>query len=291
MEKAKKRWGDRKDGALIRDLDGMHFIVPIIYPNRCDNEAFISERIDLTHTREWLSQKNGSNPAMAYKLFQVVVAATLKVILLRPKMNRFIANKNFYQRKGLSASFVVKKQFKDEAHEGLAFVHAREDMTIEDIRKDIYRQITDVRSGKGDASSDAMDMFNKMPRFLSKFIIFVITRLDVHGHVPQSLIDTDPYYSSAVLSNLGSIGVKSAYHHLTNWGTNSVFVAVGEAKNRPFYKDDGSVEMRYSLDLGLTIDERLADGYYYSKTIKMLKHLIENPELLEAPLSQDFEIK
>ncbi len=43
-----KKPGDRKDGALLRDLDSMHFIVPLLYPNRCDNEAFISERIDLT---------------------------------------------------------------------------------------------------------------------------------------------------------------------------------------------------------------------------------------------------
>ena len=48
MEKTtKRRRGDRKDGVLLRNLDGMHFITPIIYPNRCDNEAYISETIDL----------------------------------------------------------------------------------------------------------------------------------------------------------------------------------------------------------------------------------------------------
>ena len=38
-QKQKRRLGDRKDGVLLRDLDGMHFITPLIYPNRCDNEA------------------------------------------------------------------------------------------------------------------------------------------------------------------------------------------------------------------------------------------------------------
>ena len=41
--------------------------------------------------------------------------------------------------------------------------------------------------------------------------------------------------------------------------------------------------------LGLTIDERLADGYYYSKTIRLLKKLLENPELLETPANQEVE--
>ena len=37
------------------------------------------------------------------------------------------------------------------------------------------------------------------------------------------------------------------------------------------------------------IDERLADGYYYSKTIRLLKTLLENPELLETPANQEVE--
>ena len=48
--------------------------------------------------------------------------------------------------------------------------------------------------------------------------------------------------------------------------------------------------MRMSVDLGLTIDERIADGYYYSKTVQLLKKLLENPELLEKPLSEEVEL-
>ena len=40
-------------------------------------------------------------------------------------MNRFIANKTMYQRKEVSAAFVVKKQFNDGSEEGLAFLHAK----------------------------------------------------------------------------------------------------------------------------------------------------------------------
>lgn len=49
MSNEKRRFGDRRDGKLLRNIDGMHLIMPMIYPNRCDNEAFISERIDLTN--------------------------------------------------------------------------------------------------------------------------------------------------------------------------------------------------------------------------------------------------
>ena len=65
-----------------------------------------------------------------------------------------------------------------------------------------------------------------------------------------------------------------------------MFVALGEKKLRPFYDEQGNVTMRDSIDLGLTIDERIADGYYYSKTMRLLRKLLENPELLETPLSE-----
>ena len=287
----KRRMGDRKDGVLLRDLDSMHFIVPLLYPNRCDNEAFISERIDLTAVDAYLERKNAGDPEYKYNLFQVIVTAVLKILTLRPKMNRFIANKNVYQRNEISASFVVKKLFSDDGAEALAFLHAKPTDTIDTVHDEIFRQVSDRRREKseGDSSTDSMDMFNKMPRFLSKFIISIICWLDKHGWVPQSLIDTDPYYSSVVLTNLGSIKLHSGYHHLTNWGTNSLFVAIGEKKLRPFYDEAGNVRMIDSIDLGLTVDERIADGYYYSKTVRLLKKLLENPELLEAPLNQEVE--
>ena len=291
MKQEKRRFGDRKDGTLIRDLDGMHFITPLIYPNRCDNEAYISERIDLGPINAFLAQKNAQPSDFPYTLFHVILAALVKTVTLRPKLNRFIANKNFYQRREISAAFVVKKLFSDDAGEALAVVHATDGSTLTSLHADIFRQISSCRSDKVDASTDNMNLFNRMPRFLGKFIVWILTRLDIHGWIPASIIETDPYYCTMVLSNLGSIRLRSGYHHLTNWGTCSLFCIIGEKKMTPVFQPDGTYEMRETLDLGLTIDERLADGYYYSKSIRLLKHLLEHPELLELPAAQPVELE
>ena len=121
----KRRLGDRRDGTLLRDIDAMHFIMPIIMPNRCDNEAFVSERVDLTNLNKYLEKRNSGNPEYKYNLFQAIVTAILKTVTLRPKMNRFIANNNLYQRNDISASFIIKKQFTDSSEEGMAFIHAK----------------------------------------------------------------------------------------------------------------------------------------------------------------------
>lgn len=281
-----KKLGDRRDGTLIRDIDSMHFIMPMLYPNRCDNEAFISECIDLTNANKYLETKNALDPEYKYNLFQLVVTAILKVITLRPKMNRFIANKNMYQRNEVSAAFVVKKLFADNGAEALAFIHAKDSDTIDTVHDEIFRQVSVCRSEKKDESSAAMDAFQRLPRFIAKTGVAFVRFLDKHGWVPNALIATDPYYASVVLTNLGSIKLHSGYHHLTNWGTNSIFCAIGEIKMRPFYDADGHTEMKESIDIGLTIDERIADGYYYSKTVRLLRKLLENPELLELPLNE-----
>lgn len=287
----KKRFGDRRDGILLRDIDSMHFIMPLIYPNRCDNEAFISECIDLTKASEWLAKQNESNPEYKYNLFQLIVTAMLKVITVRPKMNRFIVNGNIYQRNEVSAAFVVKKLFADNGAEALAVIHSKDSDTIHSVHDEIFRQVSFCRSDKVDSSTESMDLFNKLPRFLSKAIVKFVCILDKHGKVPKSLVETDPYYTSVVLTNLGSIKLHAGYHHLTNWGTTSVFCAIGERKLRPFFDEQGNVTMHDSIDLGLTIDERIADGYYYSKTIRLLRKLLENPELLELPFKEEVEIE
>lgn len=289
MNDTKRHIGDRRDGTLLRDIDSMHIIMPMIYPNRCDNEAFISERIDLTNVDAYIAKRNAENPVFKFTLFHLIVAAILKVIVLRPKLNRFIANKNLYQRKELSASFVIKKQFNDASEEGMAFIRANGDSTLDTLREDLYKQITHVKKGGTDSTMDAMDFLKKLPRFVVKFFIALMRWCDRHGIVPKSLIASDPYYASVILSNLGSIKLCSGYHHLTNWGTTSLFVVVGEMKKRPFYDDEGNAEFRNSVDLGLTIDERLADGYYYSKSVRMLKYILEHPECLEKPFSEPVE--
>ncbi len=289
IQTMRRKPGDRRDGTYLKNIDSMHTIMPLMYPNRCDNEAFISERVNLTNICTYLEKKNANDPEYPYNLFQIMVTALLKVITLRPKMNRFIANQSIYQRNEVSAAFTVKKLFSDNGGEALAFIHAHADDNINTIHDEIFRQISLCRSEEKDPSTAAMDVIQKIPRVILKAVGAIARYLDRHGWMPRDVIATDPYYASAVVTNLGSIQLHSGYHHLTNWGTCSVFCAIGERKKRPFYADDGSVEMYDSVDLGLTIDERIADGYYYSKTVRLLRTLLENPELLELPLSEKVE--
>ena len=287
---AERRFGDRRDAKLLRDTDALHFIMGIIYPNRADNEAYIAERVNLEPIKAYLAEKNVEGIPFKYTFFHVILTALVKTVTLRPKLNRFYANENYYQRNKVTAGFIIKKEFSDGSEEAVALLEARPDATIDTIHEEIRQRVQATRSEqKMNTTDNSMDILNKLPRFLSKTAIRFIRFLDRHGWCPDFLIGDDPNYSSVFLSNLGSIRLRSGYHHLTNWGTCSLFCVIGEKKWTPLYDQNGLVEMRETVDLGLTVDERIADGYYYSKSIRLFKYLLEHPELLEQPLNTEVE--
>ncbi|MBQ9647287.1 MAG: hypothetical protein IJV43_02865 [Oscillospiraceae bacterium] len=283
----KKRWGDRRDATLLRKADSLHFIMGVIYPNRADNEAYISERVDLTAINEYLAKKNAEDVDFKYTFFHLIVTALVKTVTLRPKLNRFFANCNYYQRDNVTAAFVVKKEFSDSSEEKMAFLNAGPGDTLDTIHDTIRDIVRSARSGEQNSTDDSMDMFNSLPRWLSKAALRFVMWLDKHGWVPKAFVSDDPNYASVFISNLGSIKLKCGYHHLSNWGTASVFCIIGEKKWTPLYDRNGFVKMYESLDLGLTVDERIADGYYYAGSVRLLKYLLEHPEELEKPLMEE----
>ena len=289
IKRERRKFGDRKDGKLVKDLDALHIIMPYIYPRRCDNEAFITEQIDLTNINKYLEKLNKNENEFRYSIFHIISAALVKTVVQRPQLNRFVQNGKMYHRNELSLGFVIKKQFKDSASEGLAFMRFDGDNTLQSLHERYQKEITSTKNGKEDASTEGLNFVSSLPRFIVGWAVKFLNFLDKHGKMPRSLADVDMNYVSVFISNLGSIKLNSAYHHLTNRGTNSLFVVIGEKKKVPFYDELGNVEMRECLDIGMTVDERIADGYYFSKSIKLLKKLLADPELLELSASKEID--
>ncbi|MBQ8068760.1 MAG: 2-oxo acid dehydrogenase subunit E2 [Solobacterium sp.] len=278
--------GDRFDATYLKDVDSMHFIMPFMYPDRCDNQAFFTFKIDLTNLNAYLAKKNADNPEYKYNMFQCVVAAALKTIFLRSKLSIFIHNRKMYRRNEVSAAFTVKQEFADNGGEVLAFLHAKPEWTIDDVHNEIHRQLLKLKTkGYADESTSIIDKLNKAPKWITRPLIGGICRLEKIGLIPPAMVETDPYHSSIVLANLGSIGLPNGYHHLTNWGTTSMFLLIGTIGRLPFYEND-SVTFRDGVEIGFTVDERIADGFYFARSIKMLQLFLQQPELLERPMNE-----
>ena len=261
----------RKDAVLLNDPDPFHSIIPYVMPKRTEAEVSTTTVFDITDLLKFIKKHNEEENTQ-YKLFHCICTAVARTIYHRPKMNIFIAGRKFWQRNDITLSFVAKQKFEDEAVESLMTLKVKEDMNLDNISKIILGDVSKARKSGPNSLDKTMEFVGKLPRFVLEIFFWILSRMEYHGIYPQDLQKGDPNYTTCLLSNLGSIGADSCYHHLSNFGTNSMMITIGT-----MYKDDKG---RDKVETTITLDERIADGFYFARSLKLLKYLLEHPELL-----------
>ena len=288
MSKPKRHWGDRKDGRWVKDVPGLQAVMAHLMPNRTDNEVYLKDTIDVTQLLKYLEKKNSG---LDYKitLFHCTITILARMIRERPLMNRFIQGRRMYERNEISLSFVCKRRFTDHAEEALMVLVPKDTDTINEVSRKIVGDVIETRKSEHSTGGvDALlDSFAKIPRPILMLLIRVIRWLDFWGINPDFLTEGDPNYTTVLCSNLGSIKCPSVYHHLNNYGTNSIMVTIGTLHKEELVMPDGHKDIRDVVDIGATLDERIADGFYFARSLKLIKHICENPELLERPLGEN----
>ena len=281
-----KKFGDRRDGKKIK-MNGFDRFLYYLKPRRSDSEVYISKTIDVTNLVEYMKEKKKENEKITY--FHLFCMAIGKVIYNRPLLNRFLIGGCKYQRNDVTISFVAKTDFSDTARDFLTVIKVLEDDKLDDISKRITEDVKKIRSNKESHTDDFVNKLGKLPKFVMAIIVWFIKRLDNHDLLPSSLTKNSIYHSSVLVSNLGSIHCDGIYHNLTNFGTNSILLTIGEIKE-DVRVIDGKIEKRYVCDLGITLDERIADGVYFAKSINLLEYILDNPSLLEDKASDKIVI-
>ena len=287
-EKRKRRFGDRRDGWWVRDVSGLTTIMMHLMPKRTQAEVYVNEKIDATELVKYIEQKNLQHPDYRTTLFHCFIVAIARMIHERPKMNRFIQGRRMYERFDISLSFVAKRRFSDHAEEALMFFTPKEEDTLDTLSRKTAGEVKETKKSEHSTGGiDAtVDAFAKIPRLLLMFVIKIIRCLDFWGVNPKALTDGDTNYSTVLLTNLGSIKGPAVYHHLNDYGTNSIVVAIGTLHKEEMVMPDGHKEIRDVVDIGCTLDERIADGFYFVRSLKLVKHIFAHPELLDQPIGE-----
>ena len=269
----------RRDGVRVKGLDGFHNILPYIMPKRTEAEVSKTEQFDVTDLERYMKKRN-EEEGTELKIFHAICTAVARTIYHRPKLNWFISGRRFYERKDITLSFVVKQKFRDDADESLMFLKVEPDMNLDSISKMILGDVEKVRREKSNDLDKLMDFVGSLPRPVLEVFFGSLRVLEYHGIMPKGLTDGDPNYSSVLLANLGSIGADSCYHHLNNYGTCSFMITIGVLHKEQKLMYDGSWQERDVINCTFTLDERLSDGFYNAKSLRIAKYLLEHPESL-----------
>lgn len=281
-----KKFGDRHDGTRLKS-SGFEKIWNGMKPRRSENEVHILKEIDVTELKKYYDSRKKDNEKLTY--FHLFSTAVSKVIYNKPLLNRFVINGRKYVRNEVTLSFVAKTEFTDDAGELFTVMRVEEEDNLNTISKKILGDVKKIRNNEGSDTDDFMDKLKCLPKFMINFVVMVIRFLDNHDWLPKSLTNGSIYHSSVLLSNLGSIQSDAIYHNLTNFGTNSIVVTIGEIKES-VKVIDGEIIKRYVCSFGITLDERIADGVYFAKCVNLLEYVLNNPSLLEGRVDDKIDI-
>ena len=286
-----RRWGDRYDAYRIRDIDGLHFYMAYLMPKRTEAEVYINEKIDVTELLKYIEKKNFSGERKV-TVFHCVIAAVIRTIKMRPLLNRYISGKRFYMRNEISLGFTVKRQFEDHAEETLMIYKPKDEENLEAITDRISPKVHSIKKAKkGQSVDDMLNIVKKLPKPIMSLFMAVLRCVDVLGLMPKSFSSVDTNYCTVLLSNLGSIKCDAVYHHLNNMGTNGIVITIGEIHKEVMVDENGEQVVRDVVSLGVTLDERIADGFYFARSLKLVKHLFKNPDLLDKTFKEEISFE
>jgi len=284
-----RKFGDRRDARRV-EVPGLMQMCMDIKPGRLENDVYINRKMDVTNLVKYIEAKKAEGKHYTY--FHAFVAAIGKVIYNRPKLNRFVANRHLYEHNEVSLSFVAKMSLNDKSEEIMLLVRIDPEDTLESIVEKLGKKIENLRgksvSKKG--ANNAIDILSKLPNIIRVPIMAMVKCLDRHGWLPAALAKDNLYYSSMIISNMGSIRCGAIYHNLANFGSCSSLATMGEIKPEKVLMPDGTEEVRQLCEFGITLDERIGDGYYFAKSAKMIEYILMHPELLDEPASAAVEM-
>lgn len=259
-------------------------------PDRKENEVYIDRDLDVTELVRYIDKckKKGIH----YTYFHAFLTAIGKVMYNRPFLNRYILNRHMYQNTEVLLSFAAKVSFEDDAGELMLVVPIEENDNIESISRKTAEMIDKVRGAKEEkaGANNVADILGRLPNVFRVPVMALISFLGKRGLLPKSMTDNNIYFSSMIISNLGSIGCGAIYHNLADFGTCSSLTTIGEIFNEKRINDKGKEESRKLCSFGVTIDERIADGLYFARSIQMIEYILKHPKMLEEPAGKKITI-
>lgn len=278
----KRRFGDRKDGYKLRKADPFFRVIPYIMKERSDAQVFFEDKIDLTNSLVLIKKLRKEGYKLGF--LHILIASMVRTMSQRPKINRFVRGKKTYARKDISFSLAVKKGMNDKDEETTVKITFEPTDTLYDVIEKIN---VVIEANKGEPEKNNTDKMAKfmsiLPGFFIGGLMGFFTFLDNRGRLPKFLTELSPFHSSCFVTDLGSLGIRPVYHHIYNFGTNSIFVSFGTRTKDREVDASGNTTIKKSVDLRIVVDERVVDGYYFATAIKLAKNIMDNPEILLDP--------
>lgn len=280
-------FGFRGDGKELKKTTAVFKLMPNLMKERNDSQVLFSQDIITDGMDKYIKAKQEEGIKISY--LDIVFAAINRIIGERPHLNRFCVGGRTYARNSIFMSIVVKKSLSDDSEETPLKLEFDGTETIFEVKEKLQGEISKNKDVEMKNDTDkTVKALTSIPSFLIIWVMNIIRFLDRHGLLPKFLIKVSPFHTSAFVTNVGSLGIDAIYHHIYNFGTTSMFFAMGRKKKTYVYVDDELVEKK-CISIAFVGDERICDGYYYAASFKQLSKYLNKPYLLEEKGVRNFD--
>ena len=279
----------RPDGRRIKNLEPMQMIMPYVMTQRCDSMNMYEDTFECEALDKYIKDQEKKGLKLGY--MHILIAAMVRIIALRPQLNRFVMNGRIYARPKIWVSFVVHPTLKDGSVGTTIKLCFEGTETIQEIAEVINKAIekeTTKRVEENGIDKLLRTLMHKIPGPFIKFTINTLMWMDKHNIMPKKVIELSPFHTSLFVTNLKSLGINHIFHHTYNFGTTGLFLAMGKEKKIPAVKGKEIVQEKH-MGVGLVSDERFCDGLYFAMSLREMRKIMRNPACLETPLEKKVE--
>ena len=283
------RFGDRRDGRLIREMSVMTKVTPFFMPTRLGRSNYIKDSVEVSNMERYIIKKRREG-LKHFGMTHVIVAAYVRLTAEMPALNRFVAGQKVYHRFETSMNMVVKKEMNKEAPNSSIRVRFDPADTADQVYEKFNAAMENARNEGIANGFDALThVLNLIPSVILSFFGFLVRLFDYFGFLPEALEQVSPFHGSFYITSMGSLGIPPIYHHLYDLGTVPVFCAFGHKYTKYESNKNGELVTKKYLDYTIVCDEGICDGFYYAAALKKLRSYLSHPEKLDEPPEEIIE--
>jgi pyruvate/2-oxoglutarate dehydrogenase complex dihydrolipoamide acyltransferase (E2) component len=209
----------------------------------------------------------------------LVAKAAAMVLKEVPDANAILRWNRVYLRKRIGVFFQVAM-----TDEGLgkvdlsgATLYDVETKSVLEIHDEFQGKVEAVRARKDPALEKTRGTFLAIPYFALNPLLKVLGFLSytLNLDLRWAGIPSDPF-GSIMITNVGSLGLDTAYVPLVPYSRVPILLALGAVKEVPMVKD-GQVVVGKIMRVNATFDHRFIDGFHASVMARILRKWLENP--------------
>ncbi len=271
----------RKDGVRVplKDVEPMYLVAAHIMNKRVDSMNMISLDIPLEPMLHYVHKKR--DEGIKISRLAIFLTAYLRAVCEFPQLNRFVVNSKIYSRNELAVGMVVLKGSMKNGGT-MSKIYFQPTDTVFDVQRKLTEYIDANRQEAPDNGTEKIIKFLLSIPGLLRTGVKIFKWMDKHNLLPKAIIDMSPFHASLLITDLASIRTGAIYHHVYEFGTTSVGVAIGNTKELP-QKKEGEVVLAKHMPLGIVMDERIASGSCFAMAFHKMQAYFKDPSLLESP--------